>query len=88
MILNSKLFLYKQVLLQNVALGKFFEELVRKDERFEIPAKRYLGLIVLRLKGANTRTEMLLKNLNREGKVHMVPASLKGIYVIRYFFSI
>ncbi|XP_067942538.1 aromatic-L-amino-acid decarboxylase-like [Watersipora subatra] len=69
---------------KSVALGKFFENLVRKDDRFEIPAKRHLGLIVLRLKGANALTERLLKNLNKGGKVHMVPASLKGTYVIRF----
>lgn len=29
-------------------------------------------------------TETLLKRLNKSGKVHMVPASLKGKYVIRF----
>lgn len=64
-------------------MGEYFEKLVRQDERFEISAPRHLGLIVFRLRGANSRTEHLLKSLNREGKVHMVPASLSGVYVIR-----
>ena len=29
-------------------------------------------------------TETLLKRLNKSGKIHMVPASLKGKYVIRF----
>lgn len=53
------------------------------DERFEVVAPRHLGLIVFRLKEGVNRTDRLLKNLNRDGRIHMVPASLKGVYVIR-----
>ncbi|KAJ8311366.1 hypothetical protein KUTeg_010721 [Tegillarca granosa] len=35
-------------------------------------------------KGENELTEMLLKRLNKSGKLHMVPAALKGKYVIRF----
>jgi len=49
-----------------------------------IPAKKHLGMVVFRLKGDNELTEKLLKRLNSEGKIHCVPASLKGIYVIRF----
>ena len=38
------------VLLQGVALARRFEELVLEDPRFEIPAPRYLGMVVFRLK--------------------------------------
>ena len=70
--------------LQNVELGKYFEKKVRSDERFEVAAPRHLGLIVFRLReGGDSRTGKLLKRLNRDGRVHMVPASLKGVYVIR-----
>lgn len=31
-------------------MAKYFESLVRNDPLFEIPAKRYLGLVVFRLK--------------------------------------
>lgn len=34
--------------------------------------------------GENELTESLLKRLNKSGKVHMVPAALKGKYVIRF----
>lgn len=34
--------------------------------------------------GDNELTELLLKRLNSTGRVHMVPASLKGRYIIRF----
>ena len=52
---------------QNVALAKHFELLIRDDERFEIPARRHLGMVVFRLKGQNELTENLLKRLNSTG---------------------
>ncbi|XP_061180734.1 histidine decarboxylase-like [Saccostrea echinata] len=69
---------------EGVRLATKFENLVRKDQRFEIPAARTLGMVVFRLWGENEMTETLLKRLNKSGKVHMVPASLKGKYVIRF----
>ena len=67
-----------------MALAKHFELLIRDDERFEIPAKRHLGMVVFRLKGQNELTENLLKRLNSTGLMHAVPASLKDKYVIRF----
>ncbi|XP_028966482.1 histidine decarboxylase [Galendromus occidentalis] len=69
---------------RGVHLAKYFEDLVSVDQRFEIPAKRHLGMVVFRLRGANILTEMLLKKLNSSGRIHCVPASLRGIYVIRF----
>ena len=34
---------------QGVRLATMFEQLVEKDERFEVAAKRYLGMVVFRL---------------------------------------
>ena len=36
------------------------------------------------LQGDNELTEVLLKRLNKMGRVHMVPASIKGRYIIRF----
>lgn len=69
---------------KGVRLAMAFEELVKSDPRFENAAKRHLGMVVFRLKGHNELTECLLKKLNSSGKLHCVPASLKGIYVIRF----
>ena len=69
---------------KGVRLAQKFESLILSDDRFEIPAKRHLGMVVFRLKGENDQTEKLLKKLNGSGKMHAVPASLKGKYVIRF----
>ncbi|KAF7491328.1 Histidine decarboxylase [Sarcoptes scabiei] len=69
---------------KGIRMAMAFEELVKLDKRFEIPAKRHLGMVVFRLKGHNQLTELLLKKLNSSGKLHCVPASLKGTYVIRF----
>ena len=73
---------------KGVRLAQKFESLILSDERFEIPAKRHLGMVVFRLKGENDQTEKLLKKLNGSGKMHAVPASLKGTIntVHRNFF--
>ncbi|ERL92483.1 histidine decarboxylase [Dendroctonus ponderosae] len=69
---------------KGVFLAEKFESFVRNDPRFEIPAKRYLGLVVFRLVGDNFITETLCKRLNSRGNIHCVPANLKGKYVIRF----
>ncbi|CAK9292889.1 unnamed protein product [Gordionus sp. m RMFG-2023] len=69
---------------RGVELAKLMESLVISNPNFQIPAKRHLGMIVFRLKGENELTETLLKSLNYSGQIHMVPASLKGTYIIRF----
>ncbi|XP_077563056.1 histidine decarboxylase [Haemaphysalis longicornis] len=69
---------------RGIHMAEIFERLVLADKRFEIPAKRHLGVVVFRLKGPNAATEKLLKRINTSGKVHCVPAAFKGKYVIRY----
>eukprot|EP00057_Strongylocentrotus_purpuratus_P006558 XP_011661032.1 PREDICTED: uncharacterized protein LOC105436783 [Strongylocentrotus purpuratus] len=69
---------------RGVRLGHYFEKLVLNDAAFEIPAERILGLIVFRLKGPNGLTQELLRRLNYSGKIYVVPASIKGLYVIRF----
>ncbi|KAG8042267.1 hypothetical protein G9C98_004901 [Cotesia typhae] len=69
---------------EGVRLAQKFEALVLGDSRFEIPAVRHLGMVVFRLRGENSLTERLLKKMNSNGRVHCVPASLHGKYVIRF----
>ncbi|XP_008477680.1 histidine decarboxylase [Diaphorina citri] len=73
---------------ESVRLAQKFEALVLGDPRFEIPAARHLGMVVIRLLGENILTEKLLKRLNSKGRLHCVPASLRiqGLdkYVIRF----
>ena len=69
---------------QGVNLAKTFENLIQSDNRFIIPAKRHLGMVVFALRGGNELTELLLKRLNSTGRLHAVPAMLKEQYVIRF----
>ena len=64
-------------------LAQKVEAFVKSDPRFELTAPRHLGMVVFRLKGENELTEKLLKKINSSGKLHCVPACLKGKYVIR-----
>lgn len=43
-----------------------------------------LGLVCFRLKGSNNLNQRLLSAINASGKLHMVPASLNGHFVIRF----
>ncbi|XP_044745410.1 histidine decarboxylase [Coccinella septempunctata] len=67
-----------------VSLAQKFEAFLKSDSRFEIPAERHLGMVVFRLVGENHITEQLWKRLNSRRNIHLVPASFKGKYVIRF----
>ena len=43
-----------------------------------------MGLVCFRLKGNNDLNQKLLSNINASGKLHMVPSSVHGRYVIRF----
>ncbi|XP_054858513.1 histidine decarboxylase [Eublepharis macularius] len=65
-------------------MAKYFESLVRSDPLFEIPAKRHLGLVVFRLKGPNWMTEKVLKDLNKSGRLFLIPATIQDKFIIRF----
>ncbi|XP_058667362.1 histidine decarboxylase [Ammospiza caudacuta] len=69
---------------QGTETAKFFESLVKSDPLFEIPAKRYLGLVVFRLKGPNWLTEKLLKELSSSGRLFLIPATIHDKFIIRF----
>ncbi|XP_022900977.1 aromatic-L-amino-acid decarboxylase isoform X2 [Onthophagus taurus] len=68
---------------KHVALAHHFESLVRDDERFEITAEVVLGLVCFRLKGSNELNEKLLKRINANGVIHLVPSKINGVYFLR-----
>ncbi|KAL7737718.1 hypothetical protein ACLKA6_006111 [Drosophila palustris] len=68
----------------HIKLAKRFEELVLKDNRFEICNQVKLGLVCFRLKGSDKLNEKLLSTINESGKLHMVPASVNDRYIIRF----
>ena len=48
-------------------MAQKFEQMVISDDRFEVPVKCHLGMVVFRMKGENDMTENLLKKLNGTG---------------------
>ncbi|XP_017494245.1 PREDICTED: tyrosine decarboxylase-like [Rhagoletis zephyria] len=69
---------------EHVRLAKRFEKLIRQDDRFEVMNQVKLGLVCFRLKGSDVMNQKFLSSINASGKLHMVPASLDGHYVIRF----
>ena len=42
-----------------------------------------LGLVCFRLKGSNEVNEELNKRINDEGKIHLTPSTVNGVYFLR-----
>ncbi|XP_059479853.1 aromatic-L-amino-acid decarboxylase-like [Neocloeon triangulifer] len=68
---------------KQVALAKQFEGLVLQDNRFELFCPASMGLVCFRLKGSNETNELLLKKINANGKIYMVPSKIKETYFLR-----
>ncbi|CAG9537178.1 unnamed protein product [Cercopithifilaria johnstoni] len=65
-------------------LAKLFEQLIRADNIFEIVGEVILGLVCFRMIASEEMNQELLTKLNSSGRIHMVPASLNGRFVIRF----
>ena len=67
-------------------LAEYFKQLISKDDRFEIvfPAVAQLGLVCFRLKdGPNELNERLLKALNDDRRIYLVPSMVKQKFILR-----
>ncbi|XP_052225144.1 aromatic-L-amino-acid decarboxylase-like [Dreissena polymorpha] len=70
---------------KDVSLAHLFEGMVVADGKFEIVQKVVLGLVSFRLKNASNATnERLLKAINADGRINMVPAEIRGVYFLRF----
>jgi hypothetical protein len=76
---------YQKFFRNHVKMGELFEKTILEDGRFEIPCKRHLGLLAFRFKGddGDVKSELLLKRMNQDGRMHCVPCRVKGKYLIR-----
>lgn len=71
---------------KHIQLAEHFIKLVGQDDRFEIvfPAATTLGLVCFRLKdGGNERNERLLKALNEDRRIYLVPSMVKQKFILR-----
>ena len=69
---------------KQISLAHAFEQLIMKDDRFEITAPVVMGLVCFRLKGSNEINELLNKNINEEKMIHMTPSKIGSIYFRRF----
>jgi len=68
----------------HLKLAQMFEDLIKKDERFEICAKREFSLICFRLKDeSNENNKLLLENINKTGKLFMTHTELLNKFILR-----
>lgn len=65
------------------SLAKEFERQCLKNSNFEIVGNVDMGLVCFRLKGPNELNEMLLKEINGRGNIHLVPAKIDNTYFLR-----
>ncbi|XP_014253190.1 aromatic-L-amino-acid decarboxylase [Cimex lectularius] len=68
---------------KQINLAHQFEEYVRADPSFELFGDVLMGLVCFRIKGSNEKNEKLLKMINGNGKIHMVPSKINGTYFLR-----
>lgn len=68
----------------HIKLAKYFESLMKKDNRFEVVNDVKLGLVCFRLRASDTTNQDLLATINASGKLHMIPSMVKDKYVIRF----
>jgi len=69
---------------EGIRRATYFEGLVGRDSRFEIPAKGQMGLVVFRLKGDRKLTELLMRRLNKSGKLLVDAALAKDTFMLRF----
>ncbi len=67
----------------HIELGSKFEQLIKKDGRFEIAAKRQFNLVCFRLKATDEENIKLLNTINRSGKMFLTHTRLNGSIVLR-----
>lgn len=65
-------------------MAKHFEKLVLSNDKYEIVGEVTMGLVCFRLKGENGPNEELLKRINEDGKIHMVPSKIGETYFLRF----
>ncbi|XP_074594884.1 aromatic-L-amino-acid decarboxylase-like isoform X2 [Brevipalpus obovatus] len=68
---------------RNVAVARVFEELIRKDDRFEIFNDVNMSLVCIRLKGSDPLNEKLFEMVRETHAVFLSQTMVKNQFVIR-----
>ncbi|CAH8837321.1 unnamed protein product [Trichobilharzia szidati] len=71
----------------HIELAHYFEELMLRDERFEIIADVVLGLVCFRLKNDNELTRQLYHDIEDDGRIHLISSEFESpepLFFIRF----
>lgn len=74
----------RETIRHHVNLAEIFENYVLSDARFEIAAKRSMGLVCFRMKGDCKLTKQLLENITDRKLIYMIPAQCNDKFIIRF----
>lgn len=72
---------------KQVAQARYFEDLVRSDDRFEIFNDTKLSLVTFCLRGSNEVNSELHKRYNEAKRIHMTPSFVNGKFVHRFVLN-
>uniref|UniRef100_A0A0N5A4U4 Aromatic-L-amino-acid decarboxylase n=1 Tax=Parastrongyloides trichosuri TaxID=131310 RepID=A0A0N5A4U4_PARTI len=65
--------------------GKYFYQILSKDDRFEIIVPQTLGLTCFRIKNStNEINEKLYNEIDKDKRIHLVPSKIHGLYFLRF----
>ncbi|KAJ8973711.1 hypothetical protein NQ317_009305 [Molorchus minor] len=66
-----------------ISLAEYFEELLRKDNRFEVCTSS-MGLVCFRLKDGDKPTQELLERIHERKIIYVIAGQFRGVFVIRF----
>ncbi|XP_074640498.1 aromatic-L-amino-acid decarboxylase-like [Tubulanus polymorphus] len=69
---------------RHVRLGNYFTDLVRSDDRFELPKPINMSVVCFRLKGSNALNQELTQHIRLDGRIHISPSVIKGQFLPRF----
>jgi glutamate/tyrosine decarboxylase-like PLP-dependent enzyme len=74
----------REYLRQHIRAGKYMEELLQSDYRFEMMVKREYGLVCFRAKGENEKTDRIIERLVYNPNILMLGSRARNKSFIRF----
>eukprot|EP00106_Octopus_bimaculoides_P008024 XP_014775466.1 PREDICTED: aromatic-L-amino-acid decarboxylase-like [Octopus bimaculoides] len=74
----------QEIIRRDIKLAAEFKKLIEADARFEIFGEVVMSLVCFRLKGSNEINEQLVKEINNDGRIHLVPSKCDDTFFLRF----
>ncbi|XP_029633174.1 aromatic-L-amino-acid decarboxylase [Octopus sinensis] len=74
----------QEIIRRDIKLAVEFKKLIEADARFEIFGEVIMSLVCFRLKGSNEINEQLVKDINNDGRIHLVPSKCDDTFFLRF----